>query len=212
MGSIRAAADDLFGTRSSRRLNHLRMRSQRVERRPIYTIDSRDRLVAANRAFIDTLPRKVVQDETELIGRSIWDFIAGVIPQQIWRVLYGRARSFGAPMFVPLRSDDANHRRVIDVELHPAGDRSVRHVRECVSVERRIAVALLDPNYPRDERELKQCAFCARIEVKFGTWQEVEHAYVSLHLNVALTLPRLREAACESCKQSLLKTFPVRVA
>ena len=147
-----------------------------------------------------------------LIGRSIWEFVGDPLPRQLWQVLYARVRAIGAPLFVPMRADDANHRRVVDLELYPAGDRSIRHVRECVVLEERASVSLLDVNYPRDSRVLNRCAWCARVKVGLGDWQEIEDAHQALGLGDAVTLPVLRDVACEPCKQSVLKSFPLRVA
>jgi hypothetical protein len=115
-------------------------------------------------------------------------------------------------VFVPLRADTANERRVIDVELHPAPERSIRHVRECLWTEARPAIALLDGNYPRDSRVLLRCVWCARVQVRLGTWEEIENAQVMLGIVADETLPTIQETVCTSCKQSVLKTFPARVA
>jgi hypothetical protein len=189
------------------------MSSQCPDLRPIYTTDARDRLVEVNSAFVRSVarvPESVVA--TSLIGRSIWDFIPGTVPRQLWRVLYDRVRALGTPIFVPLRDDTASERCVIDLELHPIADRSIRHVRECVALECRSAVALLDPNYPRDNRTLVRCAWCARIQVSIGTWEEIEQAQTTLRLEAVATLPTLRDAVCLACTQSVLKAFPARVA
>jgi hypothetical protein len=45
-----------------------------------------------------------------------------------------------------------------------------------------------------------------------GAWEEVEDAQLTLRLDAAESLPVLKPMACNSCKQSLLKTFPARVA
>ena len=189
------------------------MSLQRSELRPIYTIDASDRFVEVNRAFIDSLPNTAeeLRDFT-LIGRSIWDFVPGLVPRRLWQVLYRRVRAIGAPVFVPLRADGPSHRSLIDLELHPIADRSIRHVQERVSFEPRAAVSLLDPNYPRDDREIMRCAWCARIQISLGVWEEVERAHAMLKLGAAMTLPQLHDSACVDCKQSVLKTFPARVA
>jgi hypothetical protein len=132
--------------------------------------------------------------------------------RQLWEVLYQRVRAVGAGVFVPMRADTASQRRLIDIELHPLADGSIRHVCEPVWLERRAAVALLDPNYPRDERVLRRCAWCWRIQVRLGAWEEIEEAQRMLAIEAAETLPRLETAVCTTCKQSLLKTFPARVA
>ena len=189
------------------------MPSQHFEVRPVYTIDAFDRIVEVNRAFIDSLPNASEKIcESALVGRPIWDFVPGFVPRQLWQVLYRRVRAIGAPMFVPLRADGPSHRSLIDVELHPLADRSIRHVRERVSFESRAAVSLLDPNYPRDDRQIMRCAWCARIQICLGRWEEVEEAHATLRLDQSMTLPQLQDSACVDCKQSVLKTFPARVA
>lgn len=186
------------------------MRLRSSHPRPVYTIDAHDRLVEFNPAFVATLPYSCAVEP--LIGRSIWEFISCELTRRLWQVLYERVRIAGAPVFVPLRADTSNERRLIDVELHPAPDRSVRHVRECLWTEARPAIALLDGNYPRDSRVLQRCAWCARVQVRLGDWREIEDAQFTLGIEAAATLPILQEAACASCKQSVLKTFPARVA
>jgi hypothetical protein len=178
--------------------------------RPIYTIDARDRLVEVNCAFVAAFAPTC--EVRSLIGRPIWDFVSGSVPRQLWEVLYERVRAVNAPVFVPLRADSASERCVFDVELHPVGDRAIRHVRECAWVESRPAIALLDSNYPRDQRSLVCCAWCARIQVRLGVWQEIEEAQAALRIEATMSLPVIRHGACTACTQSVLKTFPARVA
>ena len=185
-------------------------RSRPSHLRPVYTIDSCDRLIDVNAAFVASVP--YVGGTDALLGRSIWSFIPGDLPRRLWEVMYERVRLARAPLFVPLRADTATERRVIDLELHPGPDRSIRHVRECLWVEARPAIALLDSNYPRDERTLMRCAWCARVQVCMGVWEEIEDAQMTLGIETCATLPAVHESACSSCQQTVLKTFPARVA
>ena len=183
------------------------------DRRPVFTIDGRNLIVEVNRPFLESPPPAMQgADATALLGRSIWDFVPGTLPRQLWEVLYSRVRAIGAPVFVPLRMDTPSMRRLIDLELHPLSDRFVCHVRECIWTEARPASALLDPNYPRDSRTLSRCAWCARIQIGFGSWVEVEQAQAMLSLAAPETLPSMEDSACPSCTQSVLKTFPARAA
>jgi hypothetical protein len=197
MCAIRVAADDVIeGSFTPGRVCVPFMSSQRQELRPIYTIDAYDRLVEFNGAFIESIVSATGNAGTPSpIGRSIWDFVVGSVPRQLWEILYDRVRAVGAPVFVPLRADTASQRCVIDLELHPLGDRAIRHVRECVLLESRPAIA-----------------WCARIQVCLGSWQEVEQAQATLRLEATESLPTVRESACAACTQSVLKTFPARVA
>jgi hypothetical protein len=214
MSVDRSAADDSAGHFCP--VDSAPMLLHRPDLRPIYTIDALDRLVELNRAFVRSFAPESAHADAHavqaLIGRPIWDFVSGRVPRQLWEVLYDRVRAVSAPIFVPLRADTASQRCVIDLELHPVGDRSIRHVRECVSLESRPAVALLDPNYPRDDRTLFRCAWCARIQVRLGFWQEIEEAQASLRLEATASLPTICDSACSACTQSVLKTFPARVA
>ena len=182
--------------------------------RPVYTIDGLNRLAGVNEAWVRFMQvgNHVDASAQSAVGRLIWDYVSGVQVRQLWEVLYERVRAVGAPIFVPMRVDTPSLRRLIDLELHAIGDRSIQHVCECVWTEARPAVALLDPAYPRDERTLLSCAWCNRIQVRIGAWEEIEDAQRILQIEATSTLPSLKAGVCTTCKQSLLKTFPARVA
>jgi hypothetical protein len=59
---------------------------------------------------------------------------------------------------------------------------------------------------------LLRCAWCARIQVRLGVWQEIEEAQGALRIEATATLPVIRDGVCAACTQSVLKTFPARVA
>lgn len=182
--------------------------------RPVHVIDAANRIEAVNSAWVDFMRSSGRADlaAESAIGRPIWDFIRSTPVRQLWEVLYDRVRGVGAPLFVPMRADTPALRRVFDLELHPLAERSIRQVFECVWSEARPAIALLDPAYPRHDRILWHCAWCSRIQVRIGVWEEVEDAQLTLHIEATETLPTLKESVCTTCKQSLLKTFPARVA
>jgi hypothetical protein len=182
-----------------------------LDARPIYTIDASDRLSFVNSAWYE-LFTPVAGTPAPVLGRPIWERIPPGVVRQLWELLYNRVRAVGGGVFVPMRVDSADERRLIDIELRPVGDGAIRHICEPVWRERRAAVALLDPAYPRDERVLRSCAWCQRIQVRLGVWEEIEQAQQTLAIAAEATLPSLEAVACTSCKQSLLKTFPARVA
>ena len=182
-----------------------------LDARPIYTIDASDRLIFVNPAWHEFIA-PAETDAGQVLGRPIWERMPGGVVRQLWELLYNRVRAVGGGIFVPMRVDRADERRLIDIELRPLGDGSIRHICEPVWRERRAAVALLDPAYPRDERVLRSCMWCRRIQVRLGVWEEIEHAQQTLAILAEASLPQLEPVACTSCKQSLLKTFPARVA
>jgi hypothetical protein len=184
-----------------------------ADARPVYIIDAQDRIAFVNPAwsrFAASL--RDGYSLSDVLGESIWGGIPEGVVRQLWAVLYSRVRASGGSVFVPVRADLADERRLIDIELQPLGEGMVRHVCEPVWRESRPAVALLDPSYPRDERTLRCCMWCRRIQVRLGSWEEIEDAQQILKIPADSSLPRLQPTACTSCKQSLLKTFPARVA
>jgi hypothetical protein len=182
--------------------------------RPIYSIDSSDRLIFVNPAWLrfqqgdDPVPRQA----GEFVGRSLWDVLPGQQVRQIWQILFERVRCARAPVFVPLRADTARERRLIDVQLQPGPDGAIEHTCEPVWNERREPVAVLDAHRPRDDRSLRCCSWCMRVQISMGLWQEVEDAERVLGIGPTGTVPVLEPSVCVTCKQGLLKTFPARVA
>lgn len=184
-----------------------------ADTRPVHTIDACNRIVAVNAAWLDFMKTLVSGNLTvdAVIGKSVWDFVRGVQVRQLWEILFERVRAVGAPVFVPMRADTATLRRVMDVELHPLPEGAIRQVFECVWTEGRASVALLDSAHPRNDASLLCCAWCNRIQVRMGAWEEIEDALMTLRIEAAESLPEVRQAVCSGCKQSLLKTYPARV-
>ncbi len=182
--------------------------------RPELMLDARNRIASVNGAWVDATGCDGLRDRCldAAIDRPLWDFIEGVQVRQLWEILFERVRAVGAPMFIPLRADTPDLRRVWDIELHPLPERGLQLVAHCVWTESRPALALLDPDFPRTGDSLAHCAWCNRIQIRIGVWEEVEDAQLTLRLDPAESLPSLRRTACNACKQSLLKTFPARVA
>lgn len=185
-----------------------------ADNRPVYTIDALDRIVFVNPAWSDFMAPVggVGPRLDQVLGRPIWERIPAGVVRQLWELLYSRVRAIGGSVFVPMRLDRVDERRLIDIELRPLSDGSIRHVCEPVWREARPAVALLDPSYPRDARSLRHCQWCRRVQIRLGAWEEIEDAQQTLAIPADRTLPRLEPDACGGCKQSLLKNFPARVA
>lgn len=179
---------------------------------PVYTVDARNRLATVNAAWLKFMQPRAGRAWTseQVLGRSIWDLTPGGQVRQLWEILYARVRALGGPVFVPMRADTADERRLIDIELRPLAEHAIQHVCERVWSEPRPAAALLDTAYPRDGRLLRHCGWCCRIEVANGVWEEVEDAQRLLAIEAGMTLPALLPVACTGCRQSLLETFPAR--
>jgi hypothetical protein len=184
-----------------------------LDTRPIFTIDAGDRIASVNEAWLEFAQPWGDSAATadDVIGRPIWELTPGADVRQLWELLYGRVRSIGGQVFVPMRSDTPQERRLIDIELRPLAGRAILHICERIWTQARAPLALLEPARSRDERVLRCCAWCSRIEVRRGCWEEAEDAQSLLSLQHDRTLPTLQAVACVTCKQALLQTFPMAV-
>lgn len=184
------------------------------ESRPELVLDSRNRIASVNGAWAEAMPHGGFHQDCldACISRPFWDFVQGVPVRQLWEILFDRVRASGAPIFVPMRADTPALRRVWDIELHPMPERGLLLVAHFVWTERRPVVKLLHPETPRNGATLPYCAWCNRVQIRIGAWEEVEDAHTTLRLDAQERLPEIRRAACDGCKQALLKTFPARVA
>ncbi len=182
--------------------------------RPELVLDARNRVALVNGAWLRIMCARAddVDAAAFLIDRPFQDFISGTQVRQVWEILFERVRTAGAPIFIPMRADTAILQRVWDLELHPLPERGLRIVAHFAWSQERPAIRLLDPAAARSDESLPHCAWCNRSQVRLGTWEEVEDAQVTLRLDTSRPLPLLLAAVCNGCKQSLLKTFPARVA
>lgn len=181
---------------------------------PLCTIDARNRIASANARWARFIaPRADVGAVLDrVLGRSICKLMPEGEVRHLCMLLYRRVRAAGAPAFVPMHLDLPDQRRLLDVELRPLADGSILHVFELVWNQTRAVPALLDPGYPRDERTLRHCWWCGRVQVGTGTWEEIETAQNELAMDGAETLPRLSSASCGPCRQAVLGTFPLHMS
>ena len=145
-----------------------------------YRIDRLDRIVEVDdawRAFA------VANDAPELagdsiVGRPLWDFIAGSETRQLWHELLDRVRT-GVTADVSLRCDSPGRRRRLDLQLVPLQDGGVQFRATVAGAEDRAPVELLDSLYA-DGTPIRVCGWCRRVDV--DGYVEVEEAIARLGL------------------------------
>lgn len=165
--------------------------------RPIvYAIDADDVIVSVNDRFEEFAAQNGAPCLGEqVLGRSLFDFVAGPEPAALWRLLLARVRASGA-VSVPFRCDAADVRRELRMELAGPSDGSVVFRSVPVMVEGRAPVELFDHPAPGREGLLRACSWCCRFDV--DGWVEAEEAVARLRL-LSLPTPRLTHGLCEEC-------------
>jgi len=172
-----------------------------------YRIDSDDRIIYVN----DQWDRFAGGNDgdgvrsSEVLGRSLWDFIDGLTTQQIYRQIVKRSRA-GNAVDYPLRCDAPDRRRLLQMDVRPADGGAVEFRSRIVSEEPRQALSLLDRRFPRTGDLITVCSWCEKVRVG-GRWVEVEDAIAALGLFQQGELPALTHGICRDCSESMNKVI-----
>ncbi len=171
-----------------------------------YAIDQEDRLIRADEGFYRFAAENGWNGAGNVLGRSLWDFIAGQDVRGVKRLLLQRVRNGVCGVELPLRCDSPRLAREMDVRIE-AGDSGrvvLFSARLRSEIERSEPQPLLDPGAPRDEGDfLSMCAWCNRFLVA-GKWVEVEEAARSLGLLRRPRMPTLDHGICPNCSGRLV--------
>ena len=175
-------------------------RAVTVAERVVYSVDSDNVVISTNDHFDEFargngdpgLPDRV-------IGRSLFDFIAGRDVQEMWRTLLERARQTGH-LSVPFRCDAAEVRRELHMAMDDArADGTVVFTSTITSTSVRQPVMLFE-QHPGEGALLTMCSWCCRFHV--NDWVEAEDAVRMLSL-LSSTTPQVTHGLCDDCASRL---------
>ena len=133
-----------------------------------------------------------------IVGCSLLDAITGTTVRELYRGLITRARA-GHPARFHYRCDAPHKRRVFEMNVHRLADGDVEFVSTLLHEEERPPVALLETGQPRDERMLRICSWCQKVEMPDKQWLPVEAAIEIMPLMKADRFPTLTHGICASC-------------
>ena len=168
----------------------------------IYAVDAEDRITTFRGGLG---PPDDAPPPAHLVGRSLYDFIAGYESAELYRLILGGVRSEQRPADIPFRCDGPHVRRFMSLTIVPDGD-TVGFRAFLERSELRPDVPLLSASSERDERFLRMCSWCKQIDAGTSTesdWVEVEAAVDRLGLFQSRTLPQLTHGICGRCEDGL---------
>jgi hypothetical protein len=171
-----------------------------VERTIAYRLDGDDRIsdVSADwGAFARENGAPELAGRT-ILGRSIWDFVAGDEARVLWSRLFARCRATRENRRLPYRCDGPDVRRFLVMALEAPKGSDILCVSHVVREESRASVSLLDPAVPRTGETILACSWCRKVYVA-GRWVEIEHAVERLRLFERAELPLLTHGVCPAC-------------
>ncbi len=170
-----------------------------------YQIDRDDRLSAFNAAWQVFASANGSPDLTaaNILGRSLWSFLADETTRQIYQRMVESVRAGGAPVRFNFRCDAPDIRRVLAMEITRDAAETVGFRVDLVRDEARPAVALLDSSRPRTEAFVTICGWCKDVLVAPDRWVPVESAVDALGLFERDALPALSHGICPTCEAAM---------
>lgn len=145
--------------------------------------------------------------QSDVIGKSLWDFISDDITVSLYRKIISRVRDGRTTRF-RLRCDGPDCRRLLEMHMDSDAAGNVRFETLPIRIESRAPVALFSCRAKRSWDLLRVCAWCNRVHVSNGAakWVEVEEAVRHLQLFEQQQLPQLTHGICGVCFAQMTET------
>ena len=168
-----------------------------------YRIDAHDVILDVDAEWLEFAELNDTPDlsRDRVVGRPLWDFIAGAEVEHLFRMIFERCRERSSGARVPFRCDSPTRVRRMILAIEPRPDRGLEVTSVLLGAEDRDHVALLDANAPRSDVLLAICSWCKRIELPDEGWTEVEPGVRKLDLFSEAPVPQLRHSVCPDCEK-----------
>lgn len=166
----------------------------------MHTVDIHDLLTDVNDQWLGFAQENEAPQLTRqtIIGRSLWNFIAGLETSHIYQLLMRQVRQRQRRLVFTYRCDSPVFRRYMQMEIIPLDHQGIEFRNYLLREERRDRVRLLDPTAGRSQELLLMCSWCNRIFCD-DAWRPVEDAVNVLGLFAPPELPQITHGICPDC-------------
>ena len=173
-----------------------------------YTLDAAERVVAVDEAWVRFGRENGWEDPLAALGRSLWEFVAGLEVQQLMREVFARARERGALRGLCFRCDSPDRLRRFDMDLRTLEDGALEVASRLVEETPRPPIPLLVPGVAAEAAPpLAMCSWCKAVRGDRG-WVPLEQAAQEPGLYDAHgRLPPLTHGICERCHAEVRATI-----
>lgn len=165
-----------------------------------HTVDFHDIIIAVNDNWLRFAQENEAPHLTyeAVIGRLLWDFIAGIETQQIYQLLLRQVRQDQQRVVFTYRCDSPTLRRYLWMEIVPAPNQAVEFRSYLLREEPRHHIRLLEVSVERNVEMLHMCSWCSRVWCN-EVWAPVEEAVKFLGLFGPAELPQITHGICPDC-------------
>ena len=167
-----------------------------------YRVDADDKIVWVDEYWLAFAKENGASALTEarVIGRPIWDFVAGDVTLGLFRELHRRVRSSHNPVLLPFRCDSPSLKRFMQLKIVSEEAGGLFYESVLVRVEPQGFLAALDAERPRCHSFLTMCSCCKRALLEPVGWLELEDIAARLGIFDAPEVPELRYTVCPECR------------
>jgi len=113
--------------------------------------------------------------QSEVVGRSVLDFVTGKVTRNYWQELLNRARDTLQPMTIDYRCDAPSLKRWMRMELQREENGNLRISHQQLATAPRSKPIHFKPARHRGQQTHIRCSFCSRIKIK-EHWHEADDA------------------------------------
>lgn len=137
-----------------------------------YVLDNRDRIISVGEAWDHFADENggMNMSSKDVIGRPLWDFVAGDTTRMWLETLFGSARLCGRTIERPYRCDSPSLKRFMQMRIAFEQGGILRIQHKILATEKRSAPVHFQCRAKALRNARQRCSICGR--VKKGSWQE----------------------------------------
>lgn len=171
-----------------------------------YVINERNEIVFVNEdwselAIANAAPELVAEN---ILNRNLWDFISGDTTREVYKNLVEKVRAGRAVNF-DLRCDSPDQRRFTEMSITLQENKHIRFDSRVVNAEKRVVQNVFQSDERRSDKVIVVCSWCKKVDMRDGTWREIEEALSNLELFESDNIPKMSHGMCISCYRAISK-------
>jgi hypothetical protein len=171
-----------------------------ISERYVYVLDALDRITFVSPEWLRFAQANEAPELTEarVVGKPIWDFIAGTDSCNFYAAIYHNLRYRGFAITIPFRCDSPTVVRQMSLTLRPLPAGAIECEGILLQAKTREPITILFRWVARSDESIPICSLCRRLSV-LGEWMELREAVIRKRLVNIAPVPRLEETVCPTC-------------
>jgi hypothetical protein len=173
-----------------------------------YRVDEADLLVSVDDIWLAFAAENGAAelDEASVLGRPLWEFVAGDETRRLYSEMHTRVRQKKTPVVLPFRCDSPSLRRHMQLTISAWDADQLTYESVLLRVEPQRPLGIFDSMRPRSNSILTVCSCCKRALLEPAGWLDVEEVSTKLRLFETQKVPDLRYAVCPNCTKLIGET------